>query len=115
MDDSGSIDGWPSKQLGTVAQVHALGQITLVYNYLQEAFTLLFTLCMPTRSDFSEALFHKLNNRDRINLLYAVIDKNEMEEDVREALHYGLLCYDVCTENRNILMHTLRRDCHLSR
>jgi len=65
MEDTKAFDDWPSwqAQMGTVAQVHALGQITLMYNYLEEAMGFLFTMCMPTGQDFSISLFHKLNNR----------------------------------------------------
>jgi hypothetical protein len=101
------LNGWPisSRQMGTVEQIHAIGQISLMHNFLQEALELLFRLCMPTERDFSTTLFHNLNNRDRLDLVKAIIDNNETEGDVKEALLSSILHYDICTESRNVLMH----------
>lgn len=109
MENLYQIDGWPDvrSQVGTVAQVHAIGQISLIYNLLQEAMEIFFKLCMPADDNFSVTLFHSLNNRNRIDLLSSIIKSNEDEEPVREALLEALLHFDICTENRNILMHAL--------
>jgi hypothetical protein len=48
--DPRAINGWPKKtaRLGTVAQIHALGQITINYNYLEESVGFMFVILMPT-------------------------------------------------------------------
>jgi hypothetical protein len=94
MDNLYALDGWPTErnQMGTVAQIHAIGQISLMYNMLQEGMELFFRLCMPTDRDFSVRLFHALNNRNRIDLVSAVIKSNEREEPVREALLNAYHC-----------------------
>jgi hypothetical protein len=53
-----------------------------------------------------KALFHKLNNRDRVDLMSAFAKKNEQDPEIRDAILHCVLCYDICTENRNILMHS---------
>jgi hypothetical protein len=107
MADQDNIEGWPSERarLATIAQLHALGQISLLYNYLEDTCGLLFGQYMPTDGKFSKALFERLNNRERVDLLSAVASKNEKEQEVKDAVLHFLLCYDICTTNRNILAH----------
>jgi hypothetical protein len=109
MAELSHIDGWPTEfsRLASVAQLHALGQVTLVYNYLEEQISRVFYRCMPTSGDFSSRLFHKLGNRDRIDLLSAVVSASDYLPEAKEALLHLLTCYDICTENRNILMHAI--------
>jgi hypothetical protein len=111
-NDPKALDGWPIRRsrLATVAQLHALGQITLAYNYCEETAGLLFARCMTTDQQFSTKLFHKLNNRTRIDLLTAIISQNEKNEAVKSALFQFLVAYDICTDNRNILMHAILED-----
>ena len=108
MTDDKDIEGWPSSfKVATAAQIHALGQVTLVYNYLEEAVGQVFTEAMPTNQAFSERLYHKLNNRDRIDLLSAVTQASDRDADLKEGILYLLNCHDICTQNRNILMHAI--------
>jgi hypothetical protein len=99
------IISWPQPghRLAPTDHVHAFGQITLAYNLLQSAMEWMFVFSMPFERDYSKRLFHHLNNRDRIDLLTAHVTKNE--KDYLDQILYCILCYDICTENRNILMH----------
>jgi hypothetical protein len=101
------IGGWPARPniFGNVAQVHALGQITLSYNHLESMLALIFQDCMPMEEDSANQLFHKLNNRDRIDLLVAIIRSSDFHSKAKDALNHLFRCYDICTENRNILLH----------
>lgn len=103
------LDGWPSDyaRMATVAQTHALGQITLIYNVLEEQFSRVFKRCLPTKEEFSERLFHNLNSRDRLDLLTAIIENSSRDKEAKAAILHLLLCYDICTENRNIIMHSV--------
>jgi hypothetical protein len=109
MTDAKDIEGWPNSfnRVANAAQIHALGQVTLVYNYLEEAVGRVFIEAMPTNQAFSEQLYHKLNNRDRIDLLTAVTQASDRDADVKEAILHLLNCHDICSENRNILMHAI--------
>jgi hypothetical protein len=101
------IGGWPRRPnvYGNVAQVHAIGQITLAYNWLEEGLDYIFQICMPVEKEFSQRLFHKMNNRDRIDLLSAIVKSSRFHADAKDRLNYLIQCYDICTENRNILLH----------
>lgn len=108
------IGGWPRRPniYGNVAQVHAIGQITLAYNNLESYLDLIFQFCMPTDKDFSERLFHKLNNKDRIDLLVAVIRSSHFHPQAKDRLNHLLQCYGICTENRNILLHATSEEAY---
>lgn len=85
----------------------AFGQITLLYNLLQTMMERIFEASAPLESDYAKLLFHRLNNRERIDLFSAFIRKNERDEKARDVMLECILHYDVCTENRNILMHVI--------
>jgi hypothetical protein len=104
-----SLDGWPSRtyRIANVAEVHAFGQVTLAYNFLEETVGMIFAHYLPTEKTFSEAIFHKLNNPDRMLLLSELIERNESDPAVTTALSHFLRCYDICNENRNILAHAI--------
>ncbi|QIG95480.1 MULTISPECIES: hypothetical protein [unclassified Bradyrhizobium] len=99
---------WPTSfnRIASSAQLEALGQITLMFNYLEEGIGTIFKAVMPTDTDFSNRLYHKLNNRDRIDLLSAIA-KTTCRDGVQEEIIYLLNCYEICTENRNILQHAI--------
>jgi hypothetical protein len=107
MIESDAVDGWPSRltRMASVAEVHAFGQVTLIFNYLEETVGKIFVHFLPAEISFSEALFHKMSNPDRMLLLLELIKGNERDPEVKTALEHLLWCYDVCNENRNILMH----------
>jgi hypothetical protein len=108
------IGGWPVRPhiFGNVSQVHAIGQVTLAYNHLESYLGLIFRLCMPTDVSFSERLFYKMNNRDRIDLLAGIIRSSRFHNQAKDRLNYLLQCYNICTENRNILMHATAEEAY---
>ena len=100
--------------MGSDAQLHAMGQISLVYNEIEEWFSFLFEDLFPAERDFAAKLFHHSNNRDRVDLLTAVVDKNEPDDDIRDCVLWALQCFDICTANRNVLMHARSEHEHRS-
>jgi hypothetical protein len=62
-------------RLAPVAYTHAFGQIALTYNVLERLVAELFMALSPLQLEFAEKLFHKLNNRDRIDLLAGFVKK----------------------------------------
>ena len=49
--------------------------------------------------------FHRSNNRDRVEMLKAIVTKNEHDHDIRDCVLWALQCFDICTNNRNVLVH----------
>ena len=101
-------DPWPSEkyELAPNDYLAAFGQVTLVYNMLENMMGHIFEICAPLEDAFAKSLFHKLNNRDRVDLLSAFVRENEEEPETRDAILHCILCYEICTENRNMLMHS---------
>ena len=101
------VEEWPTAlhRLASNDYLLAFGQMTLAYNLLESEIHELFTLCAPLDYTFSANLAHRSNNRELIDLFTALVRRNEKEPTLREALLHCLKCYDICTENRNILMH----------
>jgi len=103
-----SPDEWPREeyQLAPAEYLAAFGQFSFVYNMLESVMRNIFIHCAPLPNDFALRLFHNLGNRDRIDLFTAFVSKNEEDNEVLQSLLACALHYDICTENRNILMHS---------
>jgi hypothetical protein len=102
-------DQWPpdDDRVASDENLIAFGQITLLYNWLESVMERLFQRCAPLESRYAQLLFHQLNNRERTDLLSAFIQANEKDEKTKDALQTCVLHYDICTDNRNILMHVI--------
>lgn len=108
MTDERHINGWPAPfaRMATVSQIHALGQITLAYNFLEDTFENIFQEMLPTKAEFSKRFFHALNNRNRIDLVKALISESAYD-DAKDAITHFVKAFDILTEDRNIIMHSV--------
>jgi hypothetical protein len=102
-------DQWPTEEHRVASDDYLIGfgQITLLYNHLQDLMERIFRECAPLERDYAQSLFHRINNRERTDLLSAFVQANEKDENARNALKHYVLHFDICTENRNILMHVI--------
>jgi len=109
MTRSSLVQGWPSakNRVGDADHIHAIGQISLVFNFLEEGFGDLFRLMFPADASYGEALFHKLSNRDRVDMFSAIVRFHEKEAEVSGRLLDGMRYFDICADNRNIVMHSV--------
>jgi hypothetical protein len=98
---------WPVKEhrTGSDAQLHAMGQISLIYNELEEWLSFLFEQLFPASLSASKSLYNRLNNRDRVDLLTATVEVKEEDEILRDHILWALRCFDICNANRNTLLH----------
>jgi hypothetical protein len=106
-------DEWPPIENRAVASnryLVAFGQITLAYNVLESIMEQIFERCAPLDPKPAKTLFHSLNNRERIDLLASFVRKNEKDAAFRDAIEHCVKCYNICTDNRNILMHVIALD-----
>jgi hypothetical protein len=112
MISSGNDDKWPTDEDRTVPDEYliAFGQVTLAYNLLEGMIEQIFERCAPLDPEDSKKLFHSLNNRERTDLLSAFAKRNEKDEAICEAIQHCVLCYDICTANRNVLIHVVALD-----
>jgi hypothetical protein len=107
MSDSEKEWPVPENQLAPNDYLAALGQATFVYNMLESMMGSVFVACAPVEAEAARALFHKLNNRDRVDLLTDFVNHNEKDAAVKRIILSCINYYDICTENRNILMHAI--------
>jgi hypothetical protein len=104
-----SKDDWPGWEYRIVGEkhLHAIGQMNIMYNELEHYVGHLFAKIFPTTEQFADNLFQSLNNRRRTDLFTAIVESVEINKELASAILYALRCYDICTDNRNILMHAV--------
>jgi hypothetical protein len=90
---------------GLADHLHALGVIALNYNRLEETFYALFCEYFGTTPS-TAILFSQFKNNFRLEAFKVVVCEYEKDPAVVEALGYFASCYNVCADNRNILMHS---------
>ena len=110
MIESKMPDDWPSdsNKISDASHVHAIGQFALMYNALEEMFGFVWQCCFPANGDYSESLFHNLNNRQRVDMLAALSRFGEKDKGAQEFILYALRCFDICTDNRNTMLHAIK-------
>lgn len=84
---------------------HAVGVLALYYTRLEMSIFAFFQLYAPGSPEAQSYLFSSLTNAQRRGFIRAIAAANEPEE-VAEAISYAMLCFDICSENRNLLMHS---------
>jgi len=55
---------------------------------------LIFQICMPTEKTFSQRLFHKMGNRDRIDMLSAIVKSSQFHPKAKDCLNHLLHCFE---------------------
>jgi hypothetical protein len=112
MDDPIDLDrvvNWPPREhnVGSVAHVHAFGQMALTSAMLEELICMLLIQRLPMFPDDATSRVHGLNNRERVEWLRAIISAKEPDATVADLFLHAIRCFDICTENRNMLVHAL--------
>jgi len=107
--DPDRVENWPESQfnVGPVAYVHAFGQIALTSAMLEELLSMKLIQRLPMNAEVSTPLIHALNNRERADWLKALVSAEEKESTVQNLTSHGILCCDICLDNRNMLVHAL--------
>lgn len=110
MTKSKMPDDWPSdpNKISDASHVHAIGQFALMYNALEEMFGFVWQCCFPANGDYSASLFHGLNNRQRVDMLTAISRFGEKDKAAQELMLYAIRCFDICTDNRNTMLHAIK-------
>jgi hypothetical protein len=89
--------------------MHALGVVATNYNHLEFMFLLLFREYMPGGSA-PIVTFSHLSNFNRREVFQALLDDQERDPVTRDRLDHFVSGFDICTENRNFLMHSLTQN-----
>jgi hypothetical protein len=102
-------DEWPLKinRIADDEHLRAIGHFSLMFNYAEETLRDIFRASFHSTQDYSALLFKKLSNRERIDMLREIVRFDEKDPAVSEKLLSALLHFDICTENRNIVLHAI--------
>ena len=95
-------DKWPPYRIGNADHLHALGAIAMAYNLLEFRLRNLFNLY-----SIGDEVFTKNRNFNRLKLIREAVDKSAHPDAIKKDVKYFLDAYETCTENRNILMHSI--------
>lgn len=88
--------------------MHALGVVAANYNSMEFTLQLLFYFYIGLKSDVPVWLFNHLhNNKNRLDILSRLLSSHEQNPQVADLLAFFVTGYDICAENRNLLMHSL--------
>jgi len=106
-----SVEEWPNYYWALPEdQIHAIGVISLNHNRLERIFREMFIYCTGE----TESIFHQLTNKKRIKKIEELLDCTS-RPDYRQAVIDFLKAYDICTDNRNAIMHAFSPGSHTSR
>jgi hypothetical protein len=108
--DLDQVVGWPHEahKLAPVAHVHAFGMIALWSTMMEESLSILLVHFLPIKKDIAISLIHKLAIREKSDLLRQLVTTNESEHvGIIDMLVFAINCFEICNENRNILVHAI--------
>jgi hypothetical protein len=106
--DPNYIEDWPQgrNRIETAAHVHAFGMIGLNASMLEEILLLLLLTYLPMGQEEAIRLTTRLNNRERADWLAALMNA-ETNPEFADHVNHGILCCNICFDNRNMLIHSL--------
>jgi hypothetical protein len=85
--------------------LEAVGALSLAYTELESCLYLFFGDFLRVPVAAQNLLFDMLHNRARADLVSALVSPYLPDPDELAAFKFGLKCFDICTENRNLIMH----------
>ena len=98
---------WPPYRVGKPEYLHALGVIASVFNQLEFRFRSLFSIYIQSPDGSAYDLFARKNNQERQKLMAEALPNSSHPQGIKDRVAHFLTGYRVCTDNRNILMHSL--------
>jgi hypothetical protein len=100
-------DVWPTYDPSPPKHVHALGVVTAQYNMLE--FSLLCLLFDYGRlgNGTTQHLFANISNNLRLEFFKNCVNDLEQDPQIKEQAMHFADGYDLCTENRNTLAHSM--------
>jgi hypothetical protein len=97
---------WPAYRVGNRDYIHALGVIASVFNLLEFRFRSFFPIYTRIPSQPAYALFAKINNELRLELIRGAMNFSSHPEPIKADIRHFLAGFKICADNRNILMHS---------
>jgi hypothetical protein len=91
--------------LGDPEHIEAIGAVACHYNRLEYTLFGLFAHYSKLGHAPARSLFISISNPLRLSLFGKFIESSDESEEVKDLLRHFSICFDVCAQNRNFLMH----------
>ena len=92
--------------IGSRDHVHAVGAFALYYNTLEMALYGLLQRYLKGSIEAHSYMHSSLNNRQKVDFIKLMATHRE-DADGADAVHHAMKCFDICAENRNLLLHAI--------
>ena len=100
------LRAWPSYDVAPAAYAHALGILSINYNSLEWIFRCMHEFYNGANRQLTDLVFAKIANNVRLDLLRKTAELVITDDDMREHIEHFADGFAVCTDNRNLLMHS---------
>lgn len=98
---------WPRYDVGPKECMFALGVVGVKYAQLEFALSGMFSTVTGIKSDIVSLLLQQIrNNNIRLNLMRESLPRREWPGQVTELVQHFIDGFNVCAQNRNLLMHS---------
>jgi hypothetical protein len=105
---------WPDYLPLPHEDILAIGVIALNYCQLENMFRVLFSSVTRLNEHQTQALFHRLANNIRKDVLSDLLAKTMLPDELRDPIKYFLEGFGQCAENRHLIMHSASAGLHHS-
>ncbi|WP_321490948.1 hypothetical protein [uncultured Hyphomonas sp.] len=92
--------------LGSNETIEAVGALALFYNEVEFSIYALFQFYLQMPSESTSKIFSTLGNRQRSDIIKA-FGQAEQDTQARELVPFAMNCFDICAENRNLILHAV--------
>lgn len=103
---------WPDYMPLPRDDIYAIGIIALNFCLLEGMFRNLLSAVTHWNQYEVAALFHRINNRTRLDILSDLIGKTPLPDETKGDVTHFADGYEKCTDNRNFIMHSIAAGQH---
>lgn len=107
-------ENWPAYHPGQREETLALGVIALNYGQLENLYRTVFAYVTGMNEFQAAALFHRLPNNHRKDVLYDLMAKTTLPTELKKLVQYFAAGFGACADNRHDIMHSASGGRHIS-
>jgi hypothetical protein len=97
---------WPSYDSGPSDHVHALGVVSVNYNHLEWVLWTFHIHYLRAHHSITSLIFQKTPTNVRLQILGQLAAHTVTDPEMREHIEHFIKGYNLCANNRNVLMHS---------
>jgi hypothetical protein len=100
------MDAWPLYDSGPSEHIHALGVVSVNYNYLEWVLWKFHIYYLRADHSVTSLIFQKTPTNVRLQVLGQLAVRTVTDPEMRNHIKHFIKGYDRCANNRGILMHS---------